>query len=108
MRSKHRGILYRFIASLVLASLLLAVGPTGRASAASIIYVRAGATGANNGTSWTNAYKSLQSALAAAASGNQIWVAKGVYKPTLTSNRSISFVLKDGVAIYGGFAGTPG
>jgi predicted outer membrane repeat protein len=69
-----------------------------------IIYVKAGAAGANNGTSWANAYKSLQTALSAATSGKQIWVAKGTYKPGAT--RGASFTLPDGVGIYGGFAGT--
>jgi hypothetical protein len=72
----------------------------------SVIYVNDDATGANNGTSWTDAYTSLQSALSAASIDNQIWVASGTYKPTTTTDRTISFNLKNGVAVYGGFAGT--
>ncbi|MGB3637584.1 MAG: DUF4347 domain-containing protein, partial [Rivularia sp. (in: cyanobacteria)] len=68
------------------------------------IYVNSNATGDNNGSLWANAYTDLQSALAAANSGDQIWVAKGIYKPGATSDAS--FELKDNVAIYGGFAGT--
>jgi len=101
--------LIRLVCSLALL-VLLALGTTGRASASSIIYVKYHAPGANNGTSWTNAYKSLQKALDVAKSGQQIWVAKGTYKPTLATDpmdpRSKSFSLTDGVAIYGGFAGT--
>jgi ELWxxDGT repeat protein len=74
----------------------------------SVIYVNAAATGGNNGTSWANAYTDLQSALAAAVSGQEIWVAKGTYKPTSTTTRTISYVMKTGVAVYGGFAGTEG
>ena len=70
------------------------------------VFVRAGATGANNGTSWTDAYTNLQTALAAAVSGDEVWVAAGTYKPTATTDRAASFALKNGVAIYGGFAGT--
>lgn len=70
------------------------------------IFVKAGAAGANNGTSWADAYTNLQTALAAAVSGDEIWVAAGTYKPTATTDRTISFVLEDGVGIYGGFAGT--
>ncbi|MFT3892415.1 MAG: choice-of-anchor Q domain-containing protein [Anaerolineales bacterium] len=69
------------------------------------IYVKHNANGLNNGTSWANAYNDLQSALTAALSGDEIWVAAGIYKPTTGTDRSISFALKNGVAVYGGFAG---
>jgi hypothetical protein len=82
---------------------------TGSAAPAGnhIIYVNVAATGANNGSSWANAYTSLQTALTNAVSGQEIWVAAGVYKPTPNpSARTIAFQLKNGLAIYGGFAGT--
>lgn len=71
-----------------------------------IIYVKSTATGLNNGSSWTNAYKDLQSALAAAVAPDEIWVAAATYKPTTGTNKNISFSMKPGVAMYGGFAGT--
>jgi hypothetical protein len=70
-----------------------------------IRYVKWDATGANNGSSWTDAYTDLQSALSAASSGDEIWVAAGTYKPTSGADRTVSFALKNGVAVYGGFAG---
>jgi Dockerin type I domain len=66
-------------------------------------------TGANDGSSWVNAYRGADAiavALAASVSGDEIWVARGVYKPTLTTNRAIAITLKSGVAIYGGFIGS--
>ncbi|MFH1194401.1 MAG: right-handed parallel beta-helix repeat-containing protein [bacterium] len=74
-----------------------------------IIYVDASVSGgSNNGSSWANAYTSLQTALTAAVSTNQIWVANGTYKPTTEvggiGDRYKAFQMKNGVAIYGGFA----
>jgi hypothetical protein len=84
-------------------SLLYAVSA---AAAAGVIYVDAAASGANNGSSWTNAYTTLPPALTSATSGDEIWVAAGTYKPTATSDRTISLALKNGVGVYGGFDGT--
>ena len=76
-----------------------------------VIYVDSSATGADDGGSWENAYVELQSALAAAVYGDQIRVAAGTYKPdydtgteTHTGNRELSFRLKDGIELYGGFS----
>jgi len=85
-------------------ALVLCLAPS--LQAASTIFVNAGAAGANSGTSWTDAYTDLQSALARAVSGDEIWVAAGTYKPTAGADRGATFQLKNGVGIYGGFAGT--
>ncbi|HYK55323.1 MAG TPA: putative Ig domain-containing protein, partial [Flavisolibacter sp.] len=68
------------------------------------IYVKADATGNNTGSSWSNALIDLKTAIAQSSAGDEIWVAKGVYSPG--SLNTSSFTLKEGVKIYGGFAGT--
>jgi len=73
-----------------------------------VIYVDANAPGADDGTSWENADKYMQDALAAAASGHEIWVAAGIYKPDqgvgiTAGDREATFQLINGVAICGGF-----
>ena len=57
---------------------------------AAVWHVNAAATGSNTGQNWSNAYTDLQSALSAAQSGDQIWVAQGMYVPTRRSNPSPS------------------
>ncbi|GAB4025400.1 hypothetical protein GCM10028773_50800 [Spirosoma koreense] len=72
-----------------------------------IRYVKA--DGSGDGSSWALASGDLQ-AMINAEGVQQVWVAGGTYKPTTTTDRSISFSMKNGVAIYGGFAptGDPG
>ncbi len=76
------------------------------------IYVDASATGTNDGTSWPTAYTDLQSALAIATSGDTIDVAQGTYKPTTSTDPSVTisstFNLVDGVSLLGGFSGDNG
>jgi len=71
-------------------------------SFAAIIRVNRAASGVGaDGTTWPTAYTSLQTALGTALSGDQIWVAAGVYIPGgLTTD---SFVIPSGVSVYGGF-----
>ena len=74
--------------------------------ASKTLYVDLAATsGTNTGTAWANAFTSLQSALAAAGAGDTICVADGTYRPTSGTDRTLSFALRDGVAVYGGYAG---
>jgi hypothetical protein len=63
-----------------------------------------------DGTAWATAYGNLQTGLATATSlGSipvEVWVAKGMYKPTITTDNTISFVIPSGAKVIGGFAGT--
>jgi|GEM_PF-1493956 len=92
---------------LVVALLTLALSAAGIALAqtAGILFAAPLASGSGDCSSWANAC-TLQTALSNAVSGNEIWVAAGIHKPTTGSDREATFQLKEGVAIYGGFAGT--
>jgi hypothetical protein len=66
-----------------------------------------------DGSSWSNpdkTYAKLGDAIAASASGDEIWVAAGTYYPDECSGctndaREATFSI-GGLALYGGFAGT--
>ncbi len=73
-------------------------------SEGAVRYVKPGGTGDGTG-SWASASEDLAAVLEGAASGDAIWVATGTYRPHAAS-RDVAFTLKDGVALYGGFAGT--
>ena len=80
--------------------LCLAAVPAARATVRCVMPVPSGTGCWAPGTAFTD----LQPALAASGSGDEIWVAAATYKPA-ASDRTISFALKNGVGIYGGFAG---
>ncbi|HEX2996516.1 MAG TPA: hypothetical protein VHP14_16945 [Anaerolineales bacterium] len=95
----------RFLSVFVLVCLLATLPGTYVQALGPVIYVNSKATGLNTGTSWRDAYTNLQVALTAVPKGAEIWVAAGTYKPTTVFDRSASFQLKNGVELYGGFAG---
>lgn len=77
----------------------------------SVYYVKPGGSG--NGSTWANASGDLQAMIDMANPDDQVWVAAGTYKPIslsgatgTTTDRDVSFVLKSGVKVYGGFSGT--
>ena len=74
------------------------------------MFVDADAPSGGTGTSWADAYIYLQDALVYSISGDLIYVAEGIYKPDqgagqTADNQAATFQLKNGVAIYGGYAG---
>ena len=93
MRNLYRSLVVFLFGSFFLSS-----------AVAEVIFVRPGESGSVwNGRS--PVYSDLRQALLDAEAGDEIWVAAGTYKPTTGSNRDISFELKEGVKLYGGFVG---
>lgn len=79
-----------------------------------VLRVKAGnqAVGAD-GLTWETAYPDIQTAinrLASSGMPGEVWVAAGEYAPTeLMENgkqHTAAFIMKDGISVYGGFAGT--
>ena len=83
-----------------------------QSSLAGIIYVNITAAGTHDGTSWTNAFLDLQTAIDAAVSNDEIWVAEGTYFPTEPhgdiTDRDRTFYINKSIKIYGGFDATAG
>lgn len=67
------------------------------------LFVDQNATGSNTGVNWDNAFLEIQSALAIARAGDEIWIADGTYLPGTA--RASTFNLVPDVALIGGFSG---
>ena len=88
-------------AAAFLALLLLLTGAPGHAA---VLRVNgASAADTPDGSSWANAFKTIQSAVDAAHAQDEIWVAKGTYTGTTDSVVDMSEKM---LVLYGGFAGT--
>ncbi|MBI5851072.1 MAG: right-handed parallel beta-helix repeat-containing protein [Planctomycetes bacterium] len=87
-------------------TVISALAPITAVTSQQVVFVRGDAAGANNGSSWADAFSSLQSALTTAAPGSELWVARGTYLPSAGLDRNASFLLRTGIALFGGFAGT--
>lgn len=84
---------------------LVVLGTNIQLTAGDTLYVKIDATGLPaNGTTWEQAFRSLDAALSTVQYGDQIWVAEGTYKPD-GQDRDLRFNVPTGVALYGGFAG---
>jgi predicted outer membrane repeat protein len=73
------------------------------------MYVDDTATGDGHGAYWFDAMTDLQEALRTASlaggSKTEVWVARGNYRPTSGTDRSATFRVPSGLALYGGFFG---
>ncbi len=97
--------------------LFLLFGFSFQASAQTIRYVMKTEAGNGTGSSWENASKDLQRMIYESEAGDEVWIAKGTYYPdryVLIPGISITvplftgdltFSIKPGVKIHGGFAG---
>jgi hypothetical protein len=102
-------LMYTFSFSLFLVAFL-----NSNIEAQTIRYVKATPTGSGDGSSWANASDDPQDLINASTNVTEIWVAEGTYKPTKdpfgsttpADPRNKTFYLKNGVKLYGGFAGT--
>ena len=89
----------------ILLGCVLLAAPHIGSRASGIVFVVPGGAGSQTGADWSNA-ADLHAALSAATSGQEIWVKTGTYKPAgVNGPRTHSFVLVNGVGVYGGFAG---
>jgi len=75
-----------------------------------IVYVDVANTNpTQDGTTWATAFNSLSDGLASAGGVTgtpvEVWVARGTYKTTKTTTRTIYFEIPNDVKVYGGFSG---
>lgn len=73
-------------------------------SVSKILFVNDDATGLDNGSSWEDAFTSLNDAIDFADSDYKIYVAEGTYTRPFGGTEPV-LTMKDGVEIYGGFIG---
>ncbi|MGD2111414.1 MAG: choice-of-anchor Q domain-containing protein [Phycisphaerae bacterium] len=101
-------------AKLITGVLFCAALGASTANAQSVRYVDDTATGADDGSSWCDAFPYLQDALAAAASSGgeieELRIAQGTYWPDrgadqMLGDQTVTFHLINGVALRGGYAG---
>jgi hypothetical protein len=108
MKAGIRSFRSTLIIFIIVLAQFVVLQPVG-AACSGVIYVDADSTAPNpDGCSWGTAFANLQSALAAASTGDQIWVASGIYYPDVgasqtDNDRNSTFALKNGVSVYGGF-----
>ncbi len=81
---------------------------TSCAWAQTVRFVDAQGQAGGTGLSWDSPFADLQEAIEASTAGDEIWVRAGMYHPSLPApgSTNAAYLLRDGVSIYGGFAGT--
>ncbi len=85
----------KFFMIVVLSATLIIVSGSVQA----VVYVDKDRSG-GNGSSWSQAYRTIESAIAGAGNNQEFWIAEGTYTPASV------LAPKNGSKFYGGFAGT--
>ena len=77
------------------------------AYAGPVVFVRSDAAPGGNGASWDTAFISIQDGIDAVAAmgGGEVWIAHGTYSNEADPDTKAMLVMRDGVSLYGGFAG---
>ncbi len=70
------------------------------------LYVNQNATGANNGSSWTDAYTDARDAFINTTPNAEIWIAQGTYIRNSTDRNTVFGWSQDSIRVYGGFTGS--
>ncbi len=78
-------------------------GQTFTLDPTTVVFVDGGATGAADGSNWTDAFPTVQAALVAATSSDEVWIAAGTYRP---GTATTDWFVVASRRLYGGFAGT--
>ena len=76
---------------------------------AATVYVDSSANGAQDGSSWSDAFLCVQQGIDSASPGDEVWIAEGTYYPNDLDPNNLdptqAFSLANDVTVVGGFAG---
>ena len=97
------GVRIALVASLMLGFGFFSAQPAFAST--TILYIIPNGLTSGACDAWANACD-LQYALTGASANSELWVKAGTYRPATSANVNATFQLKNGVALYGGFAGT--
>lgn len=103
----------RLVTTLAIFPVFIALIGIPAVQAQELIFVDDDASGADDGSSWSDAYPNLQDALATATDDDVVAVAAGTYYPDIgdgipVDDRETSFRItgaQNGLEVYGGYAG---
>ena len=87
--------------------LLLSLLVFSAGAEAKTYYVTQNGGGDKGGGDWNNALDEggFRNKLKESEADDVFWVARGIYRPSGEKDRNASFILKEGVKLYGGFKG---